>query len=127
VLGSPQVSRDFVFVKDAAQAFLALARRAPARGEAYNIASGKPTTLGELVTLLLREAHLNVPVRFTGEVRAGDPLRWEGDARKARALGVDCATPLTEGIRCTAQWFLETLGPSAAAMSQHAKPETVVA
>jgi len=127
VLGSPKVSRDFVFVKDAARAFLTLARRAPARGEAYNIGSGKPTSLGELVTVLLHEAHLKVPVRFTGEVRAGDPLRWEADPRKARALGVHCATPLNEGIRSTTQWFLETLGPSAAAIREHAKPETVVA
>jgi UDP-glucose 4-epimerase len=131
VLGSAHVSRDFVFVKDAARAILALARRAPARGEAYNIASGKPTSLGKLIAMLIQEIGLQIPVRFTGDVRTGDPLHWEGDPRKAQALGAVCATPLIEGIRATAQWYLETHRPSASAsasaLSSHAKSNTVTA
>lgn len=115
ILGSADVSRDLVFVEDAARAFVTLASAAPACGEAYNIASGTPTTLATLVSTLLWATGLNVPVRFTGQVRPGDPLHWEGDPSRARALGVHCDTPLEDGIRRTAEWFLEAIGRPAVA------------
>jgi UDP-glucose 4-epimerase len=110
LLGSPDVSRDFVFVEDAARAMTTLARAAPARGEAYNIASGHGTTLRELVVELLQAMGVEREVTFTGRVRPGDPLHWTGDPSRARALGAECGTPLAEGLRRTAQWFLSDAG-----------------
>jgi UDP-glucose 4-epimerase len=106
VLGSPEVSRDFVFVADCARALVVLARRAPARGEAYNVATGVGTRLGTLVPGLLESAGVEAVVRFSGEVRPGDPLRWEGDPTRALALGATFDTPLAEGLRQTAEWLL---------------------
>ncbi len=107
VLGAPEVTRDLVYVKDAAQALVALAQRASADGEAYNIASGIPTTLGELAAMILEALQRSVPVRFTGRVRPGDPLHWFGDPGRARALQVECRTSLRDGIEATAAWVLE--------------------
>jgi UDP-glucose 4-epimerase len=108
VLGSAEVSRDFVFVGDAVRGLVTLARAAPANGEAYNIASGKPTTLAELVSTLLAAAGLATAHAFTGSVRPGDPLRWEGDPGRALGLGVRCDTPLRDGLRSTVKWFVHT-------------------
>jgi UDP-glucose 4-epimerase len=108
VLGSAEVSRDFVFVADVARALVRLAEAAPAAGEAYNIASGEGTTLGELVSTLLDVAGLEIDHRFTGEVRPGDPLRWEGDPSRARQLGVGCSTSLRDGLAQTAEWLLRS-------------------
>jgi UDP-glucose 4-epimerase len=104
VIGSADVSRDFVFIADAAAALVTLARSAPAAGEAYNIASGRPATLGELVATLLDVVGLTSGVRFTGQVRPGDPLHWDGDPARAAALGAVCATTLHDGLRLTAEW-----------------------
>jgi UDP-glucose 4-epimerase len=106
VHGSSDVTRDFVFVEDAARALVTVAQTAPARGEAYNIASGKPTTLGELVATLLEVAGAPTAAHFTGSVRAGDPLHWEGDPVRARALGARCETPLREGLGRTVEWVI---------------------
>jgi UDP-glucose 4-epimerase len=105
VLGSPEISRDFVFVADCVRAMLVLAHRAPARGEAYNIASGIGTRLGALVPLLLEAAGLETSVEFTGTLRPGDPLRWEGDPRAARGLGAVIDTSLVDGLQQTAEWL----------------------
>lgn len=105
MLGAPDVSRDFVFVEDAVRGLVLLARGAEADGEAYNLASGRSTSLQELATLLVEAAGLEADVEFTGEVRAGDPLHWTGDPRRAAALGIRCETPLAEGLRRTAEWF----------------------
>jgi len=48
--------------------------------------------------------------RFTGAVRPGDPRRWQGDPGRAGRLGVECRTPLADGIRRTAQWVKASAG-----------------
>lgn len=107
VIAAPaHVSRDFVYVEDAARALVALARSAPARGEAYNIASGRPTTLSELAHEIVASLGLESEVEFTGSLRAGDPVRWDGEAGRARALGATFDTPLAEGLRRTASWLV---------------------
>jgi UDP-glucose 4-epimerase len=106
MLGSPDVSRDFVFVEDAARGLVVLARAAAADGEAYNLASGRSTTLHELATTLVDVSGMEADVEFTGEVRPGDPLHWTGDTQRASVLGVRCDTPLVEGLRRTAEWFV---------------------
>jgi UDP-glucose 4-epimerase len=105
VRGAPEVSRDFVFVEDCARALVTLARRASAQGEAYNIASGRSTTLQELVEELVWAARASCEIEFTGDVRPGDPLRWDGDASRARELGALFETPLADGLRRTVAWL----------------------
>jgi UDP-glucose 4-epimerase len=105
VLGEPQVERDLVFVEDAAAAIVLVAERAPALGEAYNIAAGRPTTLGELADAILRISGSQKTVRFTGAVRPGDPLRWHGSTAKVEALGARFPTRVEEGLARTAAWL----------------------
>ncbi len=105
MLGSPEVSRDLVYVEDVARALVTVARSAPGRGEPYNIASGRGTTLAELARTLVEVSGMDAEVQFTGEVRPGDPLRWTGDPGRAESLGASCDTPLREGLRRTAEWF----------------------
>jgi nucleoside-diphosphate-sugar epimerase len=104
--GSPDVSRDFVWVGDAVKGLLTLAREAPAEGEAYNLASGVETRLGDLVDLLIQQVGGAQRAEFSGMVRPGDPWRWVGDPRRAEALGVACDTPLAAGLELTAEWVL---------------------
>lgn len=110
IAASPEVSRDFVFVEDAARAIVRLAQTAHAQGEAYNIASGRGTTLEQLVTTLVKVTGTGTTVSFTGAIRPGDPLRWIGDPTKAAALGASCDTPLEAGLRRTNDWFVSEAG-----------------
>lgn len=114
VTGDSAVTRDFVYVEDAANALLMLARNAPAKGEPYNLASGTPCSLGALTDALVRAADTQTDVQFTGEIRAGDPVRWEGDASRARALGATFDTPLEEGLRATVDWIMGDQGTNSA-------------
>ena len=65
--------RDFVHVRDVARAnLLALTRSEPARG-AFNIASGRPRSVGELATALCDAAGADAPTPVTtGRYRLGD-------------------------------------------------------
>jgi UDP-glucose 4-epimerase len=104
VHGVPHASRDFVYVEDAARMILRIARAAPGRGEAYNIASGRLVTLRELVSLLIDASGTGATALFTSLLRRGDPLHWQGDPTLAAALGARATTPLEEALRETARW-----------------------
>lgn len=109
-----EVARDFVYVGDAARATIELSVHAPASGEAYNIASGVATTLADLTEQLVAAAELAAEVRFTGSLRAGDPLRWRGGTARTLGLGVACSTPLSLGLRETLRWIRDDLRSPAA-------------
>lgn len=105
VSAPPDVARDFVYVQDAARAIVDLTVRAPASGEAYNVATGIATTLPELADHLVAILGVTADVRFTGRLRAGDPIRWCGGTARTAALGVTCNTPLSMGLEETLSWI----------------------
>jgi UDP-glucose 4-epimerase len=104
VLGSPEATRDFVYVADAARGFVHLAQYAPAEGEVYNLAAGRPVGVAELASAVVDALGTDIPIVFPGPARPGDPLHWHGDATAAESLGVRFDTPLEQGLRATAEW-----------------------
>jgi nucleoside-diphosphate-sugar epimerase len=64
--------------------------------------------------MLLGVMGLDIPVRFTGQVRPGDPLHLQGDPTRAREFGARCETTLADGLKRTVAWFLEEGGREAA-------------
>lgn len=109
----PDVTRDFIYAADVAAAIVALGRDAPAQGEAYNLASGRATSLQELTNALLDATGSTTPAVFVGDQPPGNPVHWYGDTSKAAALGVTLRTPLGRGIDATVRWLRES--PPAAA------------
>jgi UDP-glucose 4-epimerase len=105
-----EVARDLVYGPDAARAVTRLAQHAHGDGEVYNLSSGRAVTLRELAATLIEIGGFDAQVRFTGDLRPGDPLRWEGDPTRAAALGVECATSLRTGLAATIRWFREDRG-----------------
>jgi len=105
VHGRPDVRRDLVFAPDAGRCLVALARGAPANGEPYNLSSGRAIALGDLVAAIVAATGHEIEVQFTGDLRPGDPLHWEGDARRAAQLGAAVTTALSDGLEQTVAWF----------------------
>lgn len=106
LFGTGEETRDFIHVDDVASAVLAVAARAPMTGEAYNVASGTETSVREIASQLVAAVALGTPVEFTGEARAGDPLRWRADISRLRALGFVPARTLEDGLAEYAAWYL---------------------
>jgi nucleoside-diphosphate-sugar epimerase len=110
--GAPEVhgdggqSRDFVFVGDVVAANLrAAAAVTPATGRAYNVASGRSTTLLELLAALQRLLGTAREPAFAA-AREGDLRRSVGDpSLAARALGFTCSVDLEEGLARSLDWY----------------------
>lgn len=109
-LVAPETARDFVWVYDACEAFVAAAAAARALSPAVlNIASGRQTTLGGVVETA-REVFGITDEPTWGQManRAWDTSIWLGDTRKAeRALAWRAHTTLSEGMRQMANWMNE--------------------
>lgn len=105
----PDTSRDFVYIDDAVEAFLAAAvRLKPERyGESFNIGSGRKTTIRELADVARQVFSVAEEPRFsTMESRRWDLSEWYANPGKAsECLGWQARTPLAEGLRRTAEWY----------------------
>jgi CDP-glucose 4,6-dehydratase len=108
--GSPE--RDFLYVEDAARAYLAiwaalLAGRG--RGEAFNAGGGTPHRVGDVVELICRLAGSGVSPDIRGAgVPHGEIDRQWVDASKLRELtGWAPKVDLETGLRLTIEWYRE--------------------
>lgn len=105
IYGDGKQSRDFIFVKDVVRANL-LAAEAEVAGEAFNICTGRETTLLDLLEELSEVSSRQPEVRF-GPPRPGDIYRSFGNAQKAcAALGFQAKTSLAEGLQQTVEWMM---------------------
>lgn len=108
-LGSLSPTRDFNYVKDTAQGFIALAESDETIGKEINIATGKEYSIGNVAEILVAE--LNPDARIvTDEQRlrpdASEVFRLMGDNTLITSLtpwrpGFD----LADGLRDTIEWF----------------------
>jgi UDP-glucose 4-epimerase len=103
--GSGNESRDFVHGEDAGRALAAIATRAEFRGEAYNVAMGRETTIASLAHSLVEAIGSGSEVAFSGLARRGDPTRWRADISETEALGFEAAISIDEGIGRYARWI----------------------
>jgi CDP-glucose 4,6-dehydratase len=108
--GSPE--RDFLYVEDAAEAYLAIADaldRDEVRGEAFNAGGGTPHAVRDVVELIARLAGTGVEPDIRGEGNpAGEIDRQCVDPEKIHGLvGWEPKVDLEEGLRRTIRWYRE--------------------
>ncbi len=108
-LVSPAIARDFVYINDIADAYLAAMNVKEAKGEIINICSGKQTTLGELAETALEIAKVNAEIKWGAyEKRSYDTDVWVGNPDRAeKMLGWKAGISLKDGLRKTIDWIKE--------------------
>jgi UDP-glucose 4-epimerase len=103
VYGDGSQTRDYLFVSDLVQAIW-IAAQSSAQG-AFQLGSGKPTTLNQLLDVMRTVTGLDLDVVYR-EFRAGEVRDTWCDIQKARAgFGFDPATGLEDGLALTWDWF----------------------
>jgi UDP-glucose 4-epimerase len=109
IFGDGEQTRDFIFVRDTAEAAVRMYEMESTRGKVINIASGRETTINTLVRELLDILGSDVAVTHE-EPRPGDVRRHCGGISRAEELiGFEASTSLADGLKETVAWYLETL------------------
>ncbi|MGH2768513.1 MAG: NAD-dependent epimerase/dehydratase family protein [Actinomycetota bacterium] len=106
IYGDGSQTRDFVYVSDVVDAFVAALHRGD--GETVNIATGSETSVAELYRAMAEACGVGKPARHEPE-RRGELRRSCLDVSKARrVLEWEPATGLQEGLRLTIESFRRT-------------------
>lgn len=107
VFGDGSMKRDFTHVDDIVRGVLASVDRAPAGYRAYNLGSGAPIVLSELVLAMGRAAGRE-PVVEHAPVPLGDVDATFADIARAREeLGWSPRITLEDGLRSVVTWLRE--------------------
>ena len=105
IFGDGEQTRDFVFVRDTADAAVRVYAEPATAGRVVNVASGREVSVNELVALLLEALGSDVEVRHV-EPRAGDVRRHLASIDLARDLiGYAPQTSLRDGLAETVAWY----------------------
>lgn len=106
VTGSLDRFRDFVYIDDVIEAWMAVLRRASTPSLVYNVGSGTPTTVRALLAGLLAACALPADYPITElAAPAGDQFGLYADSRRAGAeLGWRASVPLDCGLRRMVEW-----------------------
>ena len=104
VWGTGTVSREFLFVRDAAKA-IALAAAHYNRPEPVNIGSGQEITIRELAELICDLAAFAGEIRWDASKPDGQPRRCLDTSRAEREFGFKASTPFRDGLIETLAWY----------------------
>lgn len=106
--GSPE--RDFLYVQDAAEAYVALWRAVLDRrghGEAFNAGGGRPHRVGDVVELICRLAGngLRPEIRGNGVPHGEIDRQWIDDSKLRQLTGWSPTVALEEGLGRSIEWY----------------------
>jgi UDP-glucose 4-epimerase len=110
IFGNGRQTMDFVFSEDVARANI-LAARSEVRDEVFNVASGRETSLLELLQCLLKVVgRIDVDPEFHPERSVNPvPRRLAAVDKARRLLGFECRVGLEDGLRRLVEWREETI------------------
>jgi GDP-L-fucose synthase len=102
--GTGSVSREFLFVRDAAEA-IALATARYDKPEPVNIGTGQEITIRDLTTMICALVGFRGEIRWDSSKPDGQPRRCLDTARAEREFGFRARTDLRDGIQQTIKWY----------------------
>lgn len=125
VWGDGSATRDFVYVGDVAEgiATIALEDR-PFAGAAFNLGSGRETSIGDIAAAVARAAGPGIRPRFLADKPVGYTRRVMSVEQASEAIGYRAATPLAAGLAHTVDWLRST-GRVAAWLDEEAGEEMI--
>jgi GDP-L-fucose synthase len=104
VWGSGNASREFLFVRDAAQAIVAAAELYD-KPEPVNIGCGHEISIRDLAELICRICRYRGEIRWDASKPDGQPRRCLDTTRAAAEFGFRSTTSFEEGLRETVAWY----------------------
>lgn len=105
VWGTGSASREFLYVKDAAEGILA-ATECYDKPEPVNLGTGREITISNLVNLIAQLSGYKGQIMWNRIKPDGQPRRCLDVSKAKSEFGFEAKTELTVGIRETIEWYL---------------------
>ena len=106
-LSSPDYVRDFIYVQDLVDLYLAIAKKSPFGHTIFNGGTGVETSLGRAVQVAQSVVELPLQVAWNAsEPRPWEPKHWKADCSLAQhVLGWKAQYSFEKGLKKTILWF----------------------
>jgi len=118
VWGTGSASREFLYVKDAADAIVLGTERYDA-AEPVNIGAGREITIRNLVETITRQMGFRGEIRWDATKPDGQPRRMLDTSRAYQTFGFKARTSFEEGLKETIEWYRsQTAGVSSPARTR---------
>jgi len=111
--GTGKVSREFIYVSDAAEGIL-LATEHYNGSEPVNIGAGFEITIRELVEKIAKLTGFKGQIRWDTSKPDGQPRRRLDVSRAKQYFGFEAKTSFDEGLKATIDWYIKTRKSGAA-------------
>jgi CDP-glucose 4,6-dehydratase len=109
IRGDGNAERDFLYVEDAVEGYLALAEAmhgSGIAGEAFNLSSGQAVSTRRLVeTILEVMGRTDLQPEILNQPSNEPPVKYSAAGKAREIFGWSARTPLREGLRRTAAWY----------------------
>jgi GDP-L-fucose synthase len=106
VWGSPDVVRDFLYVKDVVRAGLLILEKGESM-KPYNVGSGETITVGDIVDAILKATDKSPEVFYDASKPTTIPFRMVSTQRLEQELGFEKEFSFEQGIAETVKWYKE--------------------
>jgi len=113
VWGTGEVTREFFYVEDAAEAII-LATEKYNKSEPVNIGAGFEISIQDLVELIVEFTGFNGQIRWNTAKPDGQPRRMLDTSRSFAEFGFKAKTDFREGLKKTVEWYRNSVIGTAA-------------
>lgn len=107
--GTGEETRDFIHIEDIAQIVEMVLFKAKFLGETINVANSIEVSIRQVVYLFTTILNWKGELIFNGELRQGDPLRWQADTSTILSFGYHQSVTLESGLHKYIQWANENI------------------
>jgi UDP-glucose 4-epimerase len=105
LFGTGNETRDMLYVEDAARLALLLAQRHNPGLTIVNGGTGVASSVRDIAQTLIEKMDKRVTLKFSQEVRSGDPMHYQADIDNAREFGFEPRWSLGDGLKIFADWL----------------------
>lgn len=107
LFGTGKETRDFIYIDDLISALHIIIENYSEEFEIYNVGNGKQVSIETAANTFVKGISFKGNIIFSGQNRSGDPLNWEADIRKLKALQYKQSVSFEEGLNRYIAWLKE--------------------
>ena len=105
LFGTGKETRDYIYIDDICNVVNLVINNSSFANDIINVANGAEVQLNEIVEIFKNKLNSKKNVKYSGNVRTGDPSRWQADISKILSWGYKQNVSLENGIERYIEWI----------------------